>query len=90
MRTIKKIESRLEEFKNWDWLWCRSEDDKEFESFFVKEDFAEAAKKWNMSERAVRDINTAFEFLAEQLIEAIHNDLADIWEAVERLASPKE
>jgi len=71
------IETAVGKLKNLDWL-SYGED-----CTLVNDDetIAAAAKEWKMTPVAIRAIRGALDYLAESLIEAIEEDLKDIWEA---------
>jgi len=43
-----------------------------------------AAKIWKVSSIVVEEINSGFNFMKEQFVEAIHSDLEDMWDEIHK------
>lgn len=78
MNETTLIKTRIADLKAYNWLSYRDGDN----VVVICDDvdtITEAARRWGMSREAVRALNNAFNSLASELINALSEDLQDLW-----------
>ncbi len=73
------IETRIEDLKDYDWLFYET-DNEDIECINDDKSINKAAELWKMTPEAVKAIRMAFDYFAETLVDTLIEDLQDIWE----------
>ncbi len=80
MKEKTVFETAIGKLKHYAWL-SYDLPDGDMQNIEDDEAIAVAAKIWKMSPEAVGAIRQALNFMAESIIEAVEEDLRDIWKA---------
>ena len=78
MRAVQTVETKVGELMDRDWLTYTDEAG-EIQFVEDEESIKEAAKVLGITPAAVEAIKDALQYMAQTMIEALEEDLADIW-----------
>ena len=85
MKTKTVVESNTNELEGHDFLFFHDDDN----GFFINdaESIKEAMKKYGdkFPEMFIADVSRALNFLAGSVVDAVGNDLEDIWKRLDRI-----
>jgi hypothetical protein len=84
MKTVKQIQSHVEELIDENWLWFDPEPNNEDETIIriTPDNIEEAAKFYEVPAPFLEMLDDAIRTMANEIIAELHLDLEDVWEKV--------